>query len=379
MDKANLALARHLIANARTVHLIAHRVADEFHNAANVRIHVAPTPVGSLLLGEMHLSRRGREVATRLESEGTSPIVLSNGGNCAWPGVNWVHSLHHAWPTLDEGAPAAFRLKNAIAKATAKHREARALRLARVIVANSHRTRRDIIKWLPETTGRVETIYLGSDARLEEPTSQARSIARKKFALANDVPVVLFVGALSHDNNKGLDVLLDAWRILASDVRWNAELLVAGGGRAVQNWRSSVSADPSLAGTVRILGHVTEMESLYATADLLVAPSRYEAYGLAAHESICAGLPALVSGTAGISERYSPALREMVMVDPTDAIALAGKLRSWLPSAAEWPNRFAQLRRELKSHSWEAMADQIMRLSESRLATARHPAAEVVS
>ena len=24
--------------------------------------------------------------------------VVVNGGNCAWPDINWVHAVHAAWP-----------------------------------------------------------------------------------------------------------------------------------------------------------------------------------------------------------------------------------------------------------------------------------------
>jgi len=368
MDKANFALARRLLENGRTVHLITHRVADELRREANVQIHLAPTPAGSLLLGEMHLSRLGRKVAATLSKKGIPPIVLSNGGNCSWPGVNWVHSLHHAWPTVDRGAPVAFRVKNRIAKQTAIYREARAIRSARLIVANSHHTKTDIVKWLPDTAGRVETIYLGSDPQAARHTPEARGSTRKGLGIAEGVPVVLFAGALSHDNNKGFDVLLDAWRILGSEPGWNAKLLVAGGGGAVQSWRDSVAVDRTLSQSVKVLGYVTDMSALYASSDLLVAPSRYEAYGLAAHEAICAGLPALISATAGIAERYPPALGEMILQHPSDAFSLAGKLRSWRPNAAAWRDRFAPLRSELASHSWDAMADQLIQLAESRLA-----------
>jgi glycosyltransferase involved in cell wall biosynthesis len=378
MDKANLAVARHLLANENVVHLVTHRVADEFQGIPNVQIHPAPTPAGSIFLGEMHLSRLGREVATRLTSEGTPPIVLSNGGNCAWPGVNWVHSLHHAWPTVDQGAPTAFRLKNRIAKTTAIYRETQALRVARIIVANSHRTRADILKWLPETRGRVEVVYLGSDPALSQPETGTRRATRQRLELTDDVPVVLFVGALSHDNNKGLDVLIDAWRALASDTSWDAKLLVAGGGRAVRGWREVVRADPGLERSVKILDFVNYLPKLYAAADLLAAPSRYEAYGLAAHEAICSGLPALVSGTAGIAERYPPDLAEMILPNPADAADLANRLRSWRANAATWPQRFATLRRELTSRSWDDMAGDIVRLAESRVAR-NAPSAEVVS
>ena len=50
-----------------------------------------------------------------------------------------------------------------------------------------------------------------------------------------------------------------------------------------------------LEGRVRFLGFRRDMPAVFAACDLLIHPARYEAYGLAVHEALCRGLPALVT------------------------------------------------------------------------------------
>ena len=45
-----------------------------------------------------------------------------------------------------------------------------------------------------------------------------------------------------------------------------------------------------------------EAPAVLAACDALVSPTRYEAYGLAVHEALARGLPALVSRSAGIAD-----------------------------------------------------------------------------
>src|SRR5437867_3068841 len=84
-------------------------------------------------------------------------------GNCPWPDVNWVHSVHHAWPCADETSPLWFKAKNRMVKAVARRDERRAVTIARVVLANSERTRQELTARLEVDPTRVHTVYLGSD------------------------------------------------------------------------------------------------------------------------------------------------------------------------------------------------------------------------
>lgn len=365
MDRANAALAHHLVARGHALHLVAHSVEPALAAHTSVTVHLAPRPAGSILLGEHLLARRGREVARSLTQQRAGARVVVNGGNCSWPDVNWVHSVHHAWPTSDAGAPLWFKAKNRLSHALARRGERRALDVARLVLANSDGTRRHLIELLGVKPEIVRTVYLGSDAGCRPATVEERSAACLRLGLTDARPVVAFVGALGHDNNKGFDTLWLAWKSLCAREDWDADLIVAGGGRGVRSWRERVAAE-GLTGRVRLLGFTEKVEEVLAASDLLVSPARYEAYGLNAHEAISRGVPALVSASAGIAERFTPSLREMLLPDAEDATDLATRLLRWRFDVDGWKTLFAPLASKLRRRTWDDMAADIVALVEGK-------------
>ncbi len=362
-DKANAALAAYLIQCQTPLHLIAHAVDPEFSNHPGVKVHIAPRPAASFLLGEWPLERRGRAVARLITAKSPGARVLVNGGNCNWPDINWVHAVHHAWPCIDRGAPLWFRLKNRITKLWATRRERRAIRTARYILANSERTRRDLINYLKLEPKRIRTVYLGTDEDHRPPTAVERARARAWLGQADKHPLVVFVGALSHDHNKGLDVLWSAWQALCARSDWDANLIVAGSGNGIGKWQRQI-VQAGLGDRVRLLGYTGRVAELLAAADLLVSPVRYEAYGLNVQEAICRGVPAMVSACAGVAERYPPTLVEMILPDPVDPADLAARLLRWRSNMNYWRDRFLPLSKALRRYTWADMARRIVSIVE---------------
>jgi glycosyltransferase involved in cell wall biosynthesis len=178
-------------------------------------------------------------------------------------------------------------------------------------------------------------------------------------------PLIAFVGALGHDMNKGFDTLWRAWTQLCAGGRWDAELVVAGGGRGVSAWRER-AADAGLGARVRVLGFTERVVEVLAASDLLVSPVRYEAFGLNVQEAVCRGVPALVSRTAGVAELYPADLSEMLLSDPTDAADLAARLLRWRGEIDLWKRRFAPFAARLRRHTWAEMAAEIVRIVEGK-------------
>jgi glycosyltransferase involved in cell wall biosynthesis len=169
--------------------------------------------------------------------------------------------------------------------------------------------------------------------------------------------VALFIGALG-DRRKGFDALFDAWRTLAGDPAWDVDLIAAGTGAERAAWEARARRE-GLGETIRLLGFRTDVASIIAAADVLVHPARYEAYGLGVHEALCRGIPAIVTASAGVAERYPAALKELLVPDPPDAAQLAARLRRWRSEADVWPARMAPFAAALRSRSWDDMAAEI--------------------
>jgi glycosyltransferase involved in cell wall biosynthesis len=364
MDKANYELAWHLAERRGCpVNLVAHRVAEPLASHGRVRIIAVPRPLGRHLLGAPLLARAGRRAARNLIGKCPGARVVVNGGNCLWPGINWVHTVQAAYPPSDAGAPVAFRLKNRLTRALGRHSERLALRRSPLLIANSARTRRDLIGRVGLAPERIGVVYLGTDPlRYGRVGPAERTTARRRFGVGEET-VVLFVGALGYDTNKGLDTLLRACRRLPGE-GGRLTVLAAGSG-ALDYWRARVAAC-GLEGRVRLLGHVPDMPALLAAADLFVSPTRYDAYGLAVHESLCRGVPAIVSRIAGVAERYPPELESLLLDDPEDNAELAGRITAVVADGERLRAALQPFAEELRGHTWEHMAEQMVALVEGR-------------
>jgi glycosyltransferase involved in cell wall biosynthesis len=64
--------------------------------------------------------------------------------------------------------------------------------------------------------------------------------------------------------------------------------------------------DPRIAASVRFLGAVKDVRSLYWASDLLLMPSLYEGLANAALEGCASGLPAILSHAANVDEIVRP-------------------------------------------------------------------------
>jgi glycosyltransferase involved in cell wall biosynthesis len=359
MDRANHALAMYLARReGAEVHLVTHRAWNDLVALPGVRLHRVPRPRGSHLLGMPLLAWSGRRWARRLAARGAHVVV--NGGNCAWGDVNWVHYVHAAWaPRQREGLMR--RAKAALLHRHGQRSERACVRQARLVIANSHQTRAMVVERLGVPAERVHTVYYGIDAeRFRPPTDAERAAARAQLGWSDDRPAVAFVGALG-DRRKGFDTLFEAWRLLSRDPAWDARLVVVGTGSALAAWKAR-AAEAAWGSSVQFLGFRSEVPAVLAACDALVSPTRYEAYGLNVHEALCCGLPALVSASAGVAERYPPELRVLLLPDPSDAADLAERLRGWRSAREAYRAIVAPLGQALRARTWDQCAADIVRL-----------------
>jgi glycosyltransferase involved in cell wall biosynthesis len=355
MDAANHALAGWLARSGRETHVVAHRVADDLLHEPNLRVHHVPRPLGSHLLGFPLLDRAGRRAARTLA--GRDPVVLGNGGNTRAAGVVWLHYVHAAYEPRVAGRPLRRGIDR-LARRSALADEARAVRGARVIVANSRLTARHATELLGGDPAAVHVVYYGTDAeRFRPPSPDERQAARGALGWTDEMPAVAFVGALG-DRRKGFDTLFEAWRLLSSGGSWDARLAVAGAGGELERWRRR-AAEAGLADRIQLLGFHSDVRRLLWAADALASPTRYEAYGLAVQEAACCGLPVLVSEAAGVAERIGGEARRLLIPDPDDAEGVAGRLRAWRDGLAEHRSAALALSAQMRQWTWDDMARSI--------------------
>jgi glycosyltransferase involved in cell wall biosynthesis len=186
----------------------------------------------------------------------------------------------------------------------------------------------------------------------------ARRAARTRLGWPLDRPLVGFVGALG-DRRKAFDTLFEAWRTLCCDTRWDANLVVVGTGVELPKWRERAAAS-GIRDRIRFLGFRSDVPDILPALDGLVHPARYEPYGLAVHEALCRGIPAIVSASAGVAERYPAALHQLLLTDPNDALELGERLWHWRSNVEKVREAVLPVSAALRSWTWDAMASAIV-------------------
>lgn len=357
MDVANFQLARELAEAGQEVHLVAHRVDPSLLELPGVVWHRVAKPLNSYLLGAPLLARAGARWGRELAARGGRLVV--NGGNCRGADTNWVHYVHAAHrPTITTSL--GRRVLGGWMHRRFVADERLALRRARLVIANSDRTGRDLAERVGVPADLVRTVYYGTDAAYHRPpNADERRAARAALGWEDDRPGVAFVGALG-DRRKGFDVLFSAWATLCRDAAWDARLVVIGAGRELPAWRAR-AVDAGLEARMQFPGFTRDVRGALWGCDAIVAPARYEAYGLAVHEAVCCGLAAIVNADAGVAERL-PGLEALQPARPDDPEALAAALRRWRDDTDGWRRRTVPIAADLRAWSWHDMATRITQL-----------------
>ena len=232
--------------------------------------------------------------------------------------------------------------------ASAERSERAVLRAAAGVVVTSEWTRRQVLTRYAIPACRVHVARPGVDR------------------VAPGRPVrghLICIGVLSP--HKGQDLLVEALADLA-DRDWHCVLAGSldrdpGFVEQLQTRITRLGYDHR----VRLSGVLTgaPLSHAYATADLLVAPSRSETYGMTVTEALAHGLPVIAAAVGGLPEALGSAAdgtRPGQLIPPGDPAALAAALGDWLGDERHRDRlRVAARQRQSTLQGWEQTTQKI--------------------
>jgi UDP-glucose:(heptosyl)LPS alpha-1,3-glucosyltransferase len=211
--------------------------------------------------------------------------------------------------------PRMMRLRRAMALV-----EARAMARAGRVIAVSQALQRLFIERHGVAADGIAVIPNGVDTARFAPARLAprRDAQRARLGLRGDE--LLLISVAHNLWLKGVDVSLRALA-LARQRGARARLVVAGG-EADAEWHA-LAARLGVADTVVFAGDVGAMEDLYAAADVMLHPTRWDACSLATIEAMAAGLPVVNSAANGASDLIVDGANGFVLPSAEDAARLA--------------------------------------------------------
>src|SRR5262245_14021158 len=199
----------------------------------------------------------------------------------------------------------------------------------------------------------VERLYPGVDLERFTPDPAAREHARRVLGVGDAAPLIAFLG--SDYRRKGIGTLLAAVAQLPG-----AHAFVIGGERPER--RAQLEGEARAAGLARRvhwLGLQPEPQRWLAGADLMLFPSRFDAFGSAVLEALACGVPAVVSRRAGAAELVTEGTTGPVV----DALH-AGAARRAAARPFLDPGRRAELRglarESAEHHRWHRHVQRVL-------------------
>lgn len=203
--------------------------------------------------------------------------------------------------------------------------------------------------------------------------------AKKHIGADTKEKIVVFVGRI--EPLKGIDAILYALKILHEQVpSLPVRLLVVGGdiSQHIKQWSPQLKQLEQLRHLLRIPDMVTfvgqqpqhELRHYYNAAELVVMPSHYESFGMAAAEAMACGVPVITTNVTGISDLIDER-RSTLITTVNNPLLLASQMKQLLTDDAVYEQTKAALTQNVDELSWNVIAEKTDAIYTNLLQSAR--------
>jgi len=219
---------------------------------------------------------------------------------------------------------------------------------------------------------KVEVIPPGVNMTHFKPIDQQQ--ARRKLNISLDERLILFCGRI--EPLKGIDMLLYAMKILVEKAPQLKVCLWIIGGDISQPGKWSRELQKleklrhllKLTAVVHFAGQQPQeiLPNYYNAADVVVMPSHYESFGMAAAEAMACGVPVITTNVAGISGLIDEK-HELLITSVNNPLLLASQMELLLTDQARHRQISQDVRPKVQDLSWPNITYKVIQLYEAAL------------
>ncbi|MHA1568037.1 MAG: glycosyltransferase family 4 protein [Alphaproteobacteria bacterium] len=292
---------------------------DQYHLVSNRRVHLpADLPENFRILQEPHH-------IGNFWLQWQCPGLLRREGVEVFHGTNFLAPLRSPCPTVltvHDLSSLLFPRLHTRRNNLVQRLLPRAVKRARLVIAISENTKRDLIEHLRVPPEKIRLVYNAPAENFGPAVDEAyQQAVIKRLSLPERY--FLFVGTL--EPRKNVTRLLEAFARYSRLHENGTKLLLVGsegwGSRDVRKTHRQLG----LGERVRFVGYVdhADLPAVYRQAKALVMPSVYEGFGLPIVEAMACGTPVIAAANSALAEVAGDAA---VLIDPDDAAGLAESL-----------------------------------------------------
>lgn len=238
------------------------------------------------------------------------------------------------------------------------------LKKADKIIADSHSTKKDIMRLFRISETKIKVIHLGID-KLYTSVKNKRFLGEIKTKYNLPQKFILFTGMLSP--RKNLPRMLRAFSSIKKN-GWPHKFVIVG----AKGWLyDSIFAQVkklNLEKEVIFTEYVPDKDlpAFYTLADLFMFSTLYEGFGLPILEAMACGCPVVTSTTSSMPEVAGKAA---LLVNPRDTKAIADAIESILRDKKLRNKLIKRGFRQIQNFSWKKTAKETLKIYEEVLAS----------
>lgn len=211
---------------------------------------------------------------------------------------------------------------------------------------------------IPES--RIEVVHDGIDldAFHPRPRNEESVVLIQPFSFRR--PYILYASRIDHPVKNHVR-LIEAFGIFKARTKHPHRLVLAGADRRGADAVKRAAAKSPYRNDIFFTGHfpLRNLPELYAGADIVVIPSRYEGFGMGALEAMASGVPVACARAASLPEVADHAA---LYFDPDDAEDMADRIVTFTTDRERY-REYRKLGLErAQSFSWDACAERTFKI-----------------
>lgn len=215
---------------------------------------------------------------------------------------------------------------------------------------------------------KISVLIPGVDLNIFRPID--KEVAKKKIGVGPNHKLILFVGRI--DPLKGIDVLLYAIKIIIQKYLSLNVCLWIVGARNIEDRRkwskelkrlTEIKRVLEITSQVKFVGKKSkeELPFYYNSAEVVIMPSQYESFGIAALEAMACGVPVITTDVTGISGLLDKE-HSLLLTSANNPIMLSRKIKHLMTNNTEREKISKQLLDRVQGLSWENQAEKFIQI-----------------